>query len=73
VNPASWAWVVLAAVIVVGVTAFDVWAHFAGQVSMSAQLRTWLSGELTGPLVVGLWMGLFFGLLWHWIVRIKGP
>jgi uncharacterized membrane protein YedE/YeeE len=73
VNPASWAWVALATIIILGVAVFDTWAYFAGQVSMSAQLRTWLSGELTGPLVVGLWMGLFFALLWHWIVRIKGP
>ena len=72
-NPASWAWVILGTFMMLFVTAFDVWAHYAGQQSMSGQFRIWLEGEVTGPLVVGLIMGTFLGLLWHWIVRLKGP
>jgi hypothetical protein len=73
VNPASWAWVVLAAFLVVFVTVFDVWAHFNGQQSMSGQFRIWLEGEVTGPLVIGLIWGTFLALMWHFIVRLKGP
>jgi len=73
VNPASWAWVILGTFMVLFVAAFDLWAHFNGQQSMSGQFRIWLEGEVTGPLVVGLIMGTFLGLLWHWIVRLKGP
>lgn len=67
-SPAAWAWVGLAGVIVAWVAAFDVWAHYTTHLSMSAQFTAWLHGELTGPLVMGLFVGALAGLWWHWLV-----
>lgn len=67
-NPAAWAWVILATVIVVFVTVFDVWAALHGQQSMSGRFHDWLHGPVTGPLIVGLWGGTFLALTFHFIV-----
>lgn len=67
-NPAQWAWVVLAAIIVAFVAAFDTWAHYANAQSMSGAFHDWLGGQVTGPLIVGLWGGAFLALTFHFIV-----
>lgn len=67
-NPAAWAWVGLAIIIVGYVAGFDVWAHFAGAQSMSGRFHDWLHDPLVGPLIVGLWGGTFLALTFHFIV-----
>ena len=67
-SAAGWAWAGLAALIVLYVTGFDVWAHFAPAESMSGQFHDWLHGEITGPLIVGLWGGSFLALTYHFVI-----
>ena len=67
-NPAQWAWVILAAIIAVYVTVFDVWAHYASRQSMSGAFHDWLGGPVTGPLIVGIWAGVFIALTYHFAV-----
>ena len=66
-NPAAWAWVGLAVIIICYVTGFDVWAHFSGAQSMSGRFHDWLHDPLAGPLIVGLSSGVLFGLVFHLI------
>lgn len=67
-NPAAWAWVGLAVIIICYVAGFDVWAHFSGAQSMSGRFHDWLHDPLAGPLIVGLWGGTFLALTFHFIV-----
>jgi hypothetical protein len=64
-NPAAWAWVILAAFITMYVAAFDLWAHFTNHQSMSGRFHVWLHGMVTGPLIFGLWGGVFIALTYH--------
>lgn len=66
-NPAAWACIGLAVIIIAYVTGFDVWAHFANAQSISGRIHEWLHGEITGPLIVGLSSGALFGLVFHLI------
>lgn len=66
-NPASWAWLGLAALIAVYAAVFDVWAHFTNNQSLSGRFHEWLHGPVTGPLIVGLASGVLFGLVFHLI------
>jgi hypothetical protein len=62
----AWAWLVLAVIVVAFVVVFDVHAYFAHTATMSGQFRTWIFNPSLGPVVFGLWVGLFTGLTFHW-------
>ncbi len=64
---AAWAWLVLAVIVVVYVVVFDVHAYFSGGATMSGQMRTWLFSPVTGPFAAALWIGVFVGLMVHFV------
>lgn len=66
---AAWAWLVLAAGVVLYVAAFDLTAHRRGVLLMTVQFRDWLFDPVVGPFLWGGWIGLFAGLTWHWFVK----
>ena len=66
---ASYAWLILASGVVIFVAVFDVHAHFNGLPTMTGQMQSWLSGEVTGPFIFGGWFGLFAGLMYHFFLR----
>lgn len=70
-NYAAWAWLVLVAIVVSFVAAFDIWATVTKHHTMTGQFRMWLGSEVIGPFIFGAWVGIFGGLSWHWLVRGK--
>lgn len=66
---AIWAWVGIAVLITSYVTAFDVWASKTGHRAMTTQVRIWLHGEISGPLIAALWVAVFVGLTFHFLVK----
>ena len=68
-NAAAWAWLILLLSIVAFVAAFDLWAHFTGHKMMTTQFRLWLFNPVTGPFVVGGFVGIYAGLWAHWLIR----
>lgn len=63
---AAWAWAILAAIIIVYVAVFDVHAAIEHTQTMSGQFRRWIFNPSVGPVVFGLWVGIFTGLTFHW-------
>lgn len=68
-NPASWAWVALVPLLSAYVVVFDLWAEKTHHVTMSAQFHVWMGQQLTGPIIVALWIGISAGLLWHFNIN----
>jgi len=66
------AWVGLVTVIVCYVVAYDVWAWRSGHRMMTTQFRDWLAQPVAGPIVMGLWGGVFIALTFHFLVRARG-
>jgi hypothetical protein len=69
VNPASWAWVGLGALIAAWVLAFDLWAQYTGRATMSTQFHVWMQSQLVGPIVTGLWVGISAAFLYHFLIN----
>lgn len=65
------AWVGILLFIFCYVLAYDLWAHFSGHRTMTGQFREWLVQPVAGPVIAGLWIGLFVGLTFHFVVRGK--
>lgn len=63
------AWVGIFVFILSYVVAYDLWAHFSGHKTMTAGFRDWLSGPVTGPIIAALWIGVFVGLTFHFVVK----
>lgn len=63
------AWVGILVFIFLYVLAYDLWAHFSGHRTMTGQFRSWLHDPIMGPIIAGVWIGLFVGLTFHFIVR----
>jgi hypothetical protein len=63
------AWLVLVAAIATYVAVYDVWACRTGHRMMTTQFRLWLHQAVAGPLVMGLWGGVFIALTFHFLVK----
>lgn len=62
------AWLLLVAAIAVYVAVYDLWAYRSGHHPMPTQFRLWLHQEVAGPIVMGLWGGVFLALSFHFLV-----
>lgn len=65
-NAAVWAWIGLAVIVAAYVVGFDL--SFPAH-TMSAQFHEWLQSQIIGPIVFGLWIGVPFGFLWHYVIN----
>lgn len=68
-DSATLAWAGILVFIICYVVAYDLWAHYSGHRTMTGQFRVWLTEPLAGPIIAGLWIGLFVGLTFHFLVR----
>lgn len=66
---AALAWLVLLAGIVLYVVTYDVWAYRTGHLMMTTQFRLWLQNPVGGPIIIGLWVGIWGGLTAHLFLR----
>lgn len=66
------AWAVLVAFITVYVAVYDVWAWKSGHLMMTTQFRRWLHETVAGPVIAGLWIGVFVALSYHFLVKGRG-
>ena len=67
-NSALLAWLILVTAIAAYVAIYDVWAYKTGHRMMTTQFRDWLHQEVAGPVVMGLWGGVFIALTFHFLV-----
>ena len=63
---AAWAWIGLGVLIAAYVLGFDL--AFPNN-TMSAQFHQWMQGQVTGPVVVGLWVGVSAGFVYHFLIN----
>lgn len=63
------AWVVLVVIIAVYVVAFDVWASKTAHRTMSNQFGHWLTETIAGPIILGIWAGVFVALSFHFAME----
>jgi hypothetical protein len=68
-DSALFAWIGCLLMIVSYVVAYDLWAHFSGHRTMTAQFRDWLTDPVAGPVIFGLYIGIFVGLSFHFLVH----
>lgn len=62
------AWLALIVIIAAYVTTYDLWAYKTGHRMMTTQFRLWLHQAVAGPVVMGLWGGVFLALTFHFLV-----
>lgn len=67
------AWIGIAVLIISYATAYDLWAWKTGHKMMTTQFRDWLAHPVSGPVVMGLWGGVFIALSFHFLVRAWKP
>lgn len=65
------AWIGIAVLIFCYVLAYDLWAYYSGHKTMTGQFRDWLTHPVAGPVIAGLWIGVFVGLTFHFLVKGK--
>lgn len=70
-DSATLAWIGITLLIFLYVLAYDLWAHYSGHLTMTAQFRNWLQGPVTGPVIFALWIAVPVGLTYHFIVKGK--
>lgn len=63
------AWIGIALTIFLYVLAYDVWATVTDHKTMTGQFRDWLLAPVGGPVIAGLWIGIFVGLTFHFLVK----
>jgi hypothetical protein len=63
---AAWAWLILTIGVVIYVVVFDVHAYFKHGETMSGQFHDWVFNPTIGPIIFGVWVGLFVALTFHW-------
>lgn len=68
-NPATWAWIGLGALITAFVLGFDLWAQATGRPTMSAQFHVWMGNQVAGPIAAGLWVGISTSFLYHFLIN----
>lgn len=68
---AAFAWLVLFVLVNAYWIAYDLWAGATGHRAMTTQFRMWLHETLAGPLIAGVWVGVFVAFTYHFLVRGK--
>lgn len=64
-------WSILTVVVIVFVVLFDLHAYFVHGRTLSGQFHAWLINPTIGPIMFGVWFGIFVGLTFHWL-QFKG-
>lgn len=64
------AWVVLGIFVPLYVAGYDVWAHYTQHVTMTGQMREWLTSTVAGPFFAGAWAAIFVGLMYHFFQHL---
>ena len=67
-DSAALAWAGILCFIFLYVLAYDLWAHFSKHLTMTAQFRNWMHDPVAGPVIFGLYIGIFVGLSYHFLV-----
>lgn len=63
------AWLILVFGIAIYVAIYDFWAYKSNHRMMTTQFRIWLHQQVGGPVVMGLWGGVFIALTMHFLVQ----
>ena len=63
------AWVGIAVLIFCYVFAYDLWAYKTGHKMMTTQFRDWLTEPVAGPVIAAVWVAVFVGLTFHFLVK----
>lgn len=71
-NP-GWAWLGLLLLVTGYVVVFDVHALVTRTETMTGRMRDWIFDPVIGPFIIGFWIALFGGLMWHFLVRTPVP
>lgn len=66
---AALAWLVLFVLVNAYWISYDVWAHSTGHRMMTTQFRDWLHETVAGPLIAGLWVGIFVAFTFHFLYK----
>ena len=66
---ATLAWAGCLLMIFLYVLAYDLWAHFSNHRTMTNQFRVWMTEPVAGPIIMGLYIGIFVGLTFHFLVH----
>ena len=66
---AAWAWLTLVVGVVIYVAIFDLLAHFGGRPTMTAQFHTWMVDPVIGPFIVGGYVAVAVGLMYHFVMH----
>lgn len=65
---AALAWTGLALMNFLFVLAFDLWAHYTHNTTLTGMVRDWLHDPVMGPIIFGLLLALPAGLMYHFFV-----
>jgi hypothetical protein len=68
-DSAALAWLGILTLIFLYVLAYDLWAHYSKHLTMTAQFRNWLGDPIAGPVIFALYVGIFVGLTFHFVVH----
>ena len=68
---AAFAWFGLAILVNAYWIGYDLWAHYTGHKAMTTQFRLWLHETVVGPIIAGLWVGVFVAFTFHFVVRVR--
>lgn len=69
-STSAWlAWLGLAIVINIWWISYDLWAWRTDHYTMTKQMRDWLHGPVSGPLIFGLLCFIVAAFMWHMLVR----
>ena len=66
---AAFAWLILFVLVNVYWITYDLWAHYTGHKAMTTQFRDWLHEPIAGPVIAGLWAGIFIAFTFHFLVK----
>ncbi len=68
-DSAIFAWVGIAVANICYVVAYDLWAAHSNHRTMTNQFREWLTHPVMGPIIAALWVAIFVGLTFHFIIK----
>lgn len=68
-DSAVFAWAGLVVLVFVYVLSYDLWAHYTGHLTMTAQFQRWLHEPVWGPIMAGIYVAIPVGLAWHFLVK----
>lgn len=69
-STSAWlAWLILVVIINAYWIGYDLWAGATNHYSMTHQMQNWLHGKVSGPICMGILVGIVGAFFWHMLVR----